>query len=521
MPQPRFITSQSQMIAPGVYVLENAPAVPVRGQRNRRAGLVGQCVRGPTGKVVTCDSYQRFLDVFGGRDKNSNGGTVYGHVWRALQGKRWGQIGVVRVAAAAAVKASFTLETAAGGGGTQVVRVDASSVGTWGNDVMWKVTAATNGDANYWNLRVKLYGREVVYENITTSSGLDNTNQVIGNDDATLIRLVKLADGRPVNSAAGVDGADADGYTNLGETVASFVSVAGDDDTIADTDYTVADGPIDLINAAPGLHAVAVVGRSNAAIKSAIETAAAVAIQRVWFICPDSESVSRSSAITERASNTGGRLSYWFNHVYITDPVTREEIVEEPFVFPMAIITQTDPDVHVGDFDNSVLTAAARRTAFELDGPARDALTTGGVSFMLHDQDQNGNDVILPGHAVTCDFAVNNKDLDGRYMKDFLLDAIAQRLRGDQFKGNTPSNRANRASAISSFLDVLARNDRYILRDEDGTPQFQYVNDSSVNNPNDQAQGIQKELLICRLIPKNIQILLQATIGVDATITEQ
>src|SRR3990172_9155345 len=111
MPQPRFITSDSQMIAPGVYVKENAPAVPVRGQRNRRAGFVGQCVRGPTGKVVICDSYQRFIDVFGGRDKNSNGGAILGHVWKALQGKRWGAIGVVRAAAAAAVKASFTLES--------------------------------------------------------------------------------------------------------------------------------------------------------------------------------------------------------------------------------------------------------------------------------------------------------------------------------------------------------------------------------------------------------------------------
>jgi len=110
MPQPRFITSDSQMVAPGVYVKENAPAVPVRGQRNRVIGLAGQCVRGPVNKKVTCSTYQRFVDVFGGRDRNVNGGPVMGHIWAALQGYRWGKLEIVRVAASDAVAASFTLE---------------------------------------------------------------------------------------------------------------------------------------------------------------------------------------------------------------------------------------------------------------------------------------------------------------------------------------------------------------------------------------------------------------------------
>lgn len=520
MPQPRFITSDVQMIAPGVYIKENAPAVPIRGQRNRVVGFIGQCVRGPLTPTVI-DSYQRFLDVYGGRDKNSNGGAILGHIWKALQGKRWGKIIVRRVCAAAAVAASFTLETAAAGGGTVVGTLAATSPGTWGNDVLWKVTAATNGDANYWNLRIKLYGRETVYENICTSGGIDNSNQVIGNDAATLVRFTKTNDGRPVNNAPTVDGADADGYVSLGETVAAFTSVAGTDGAIADTDYTAADGAIDQMNGYVGIHAVAVVGRSNTTIKTAVKTAAAIAAQRVWFVCPDSETTSRATAIAERATISSGRVSYWFNHVYVTDPVTREEIVEEPFLFPMSIISQTDPDIHVGDLDNAQLTNAARRVYAELDGSMRDALTTGGMSFMLHDQDQSGNDIIIPGNAVTCDFAVNNRELDGRYMKDFILDALAQRLRGDQFKGNIQSNRANRASACSTFLSDLARSERYVLRSEQGVAQFQYVNDGSVNTSQDQAAGNQRELLICQLIPKNIRIQLGATIGVDATISEQ
>jgi len=101
------------------------------------------------------------------------------------------------------------------------------------------------------------------------------------------------------------------------------------------------------------------------------------------------------------------------------------------------------------------------------------------------------------------------------------MDALAQRLRGDHFKGNTPTNRADRASACSSFLNTLAKSGRYIQTSEDGVPQYQYVNDMSVNSEADQADGLQRELLIARLIPKNKRIQLNATIGVDATISEQ
>lgn len=519
MPQPRYITSDSQMIAPGVYVKENAPAVPIRGQRNRVAGFIGQCVRGPVNKAVLCSTYQRFVDIFGDRDKNTRGGALLGHVWRALQGKRWGRLVVIRTAAAAAVAASFTLEAAAGGGGTPIATITASSIGTWGNDVQIKVVAASDGNSNHWNLSVVLYGKLYLFENIDTSAtGNDNTNLVVGTDDATLIRITKLADGRPINNAPSTDGADANGYVKLGQTIALYTSVPGTDGSIADGDYTAA---ITTMNGYVGVHACKVTGRSNSTIKTAVLLAASTASQRVWFVDPDSETVTYSSAVTERAAMNTGRASYWFNHEYITDPITLEEIVIEPSVLPMSIITQTDPDVHVGDIDNIAYSKASRRVYAELDAPTRDALTTGGVSFLLHDQDQNANDVIIPGNAVTCDFATNNRELDGRYMKDFILDALAQRLRGDEFKGNTPSNRANRASACSTFLSDLARKDRYVLRNEKGAPQFRYVNDSSVNSSDDQANGNQRELLICRLIPKNIRIQLNATIGVSATITEQ
>jgi len=520
MPAPRFITSLSQEGAPGVYVQELAPPVPTQGQRNRITGIAGQCVRGPVGKAVYCPNYGRFRDVFGERDRNSNGGTILGHVWKMFQGKRFGGVWVARVAAAAAVKASFTLETAAGGAGTQVVRVDAYGPGAAGNDIQFKVLAATDGQATHWNLSIKLYGRVYLYENLCTT-GVDNTNQVIGSDDAVIIRLTKLADGRPVNNAPSTDGADTNGYTNLGQVVANFTSVAGSDGAIADSDYTATGGPMEIISNTRGINICLVAGRSNATIKTKIQALAAVASQRVWFACPDNETVTDTSAETERAAFTvTDRLSYWFNHPYIIDSVTNEEIVDEPHGLVASILSQTDPDVHPGDQRNAAYTKGVTRVYNELSDAQRDALDAAGVSYLNADLDTSGNRIIIPGNALTCDLNKNNRDLDQRYMKDFILYALALLMTGDLFRGNTPSARAARAGAATSFLTGLANAERYVLKDDQGNPMFSYKNDNTVNNLTDQGNGDQVDLLQCRLIAKNKRILLNAFIGPTVVITE-
>lgn len=639
MAQPRYINSLSQIGAPGVYVQELAPAQPIKGQQNRTIGLAGQCVRGPVGKFVKCGDYGRFTAVFGGRDRNSGGGAILGHIWAALTAKFWGVLYIVRVAAEDAVQASFdvsdgpngesteafldlsahtthvnsvieakahpgaagnaiTIQLVADGSGTghldetafpavvfhfaaatttvtnfesaitastnlavktpgtganilatpadvlaathlaggsqSVLTITAYGPGASGNDIQWKILPATNGDSGYFNLAIKLYGVVTLYQNITIANGLNNTNQIIGNDDATLIRLTKITDGTPYTSVPNEGGADSDGYVFLGQTVANYVSVAGSDGSIADSDYTAVGGPMDILNNTRGINACAVVGspssyyESDAAIKTRMGVIVASTSQRVWFASPDDETVEIAAAVTERATFTSGRMSYWFNHEYVIDAVTLETILVQPFLMPMSIISQTSPYIHPGDLDNAQYTQGSQGLFYELGDPDRDTLNgtddqAGGVSFLNRDLDTNGNDIIIPGNALTCDFSENNEDLDGRYMKDFLLQALAQRLRGDQFKGNTPKNRSSRRAACSGFLTTqsASKGGFYIQSDEQGNNLFSYVNDQTVNTQAQQASGLQFDVLTATLIPKNKWIVLQATVGVDAVIQEQ
>ncbi len=523
MAQPRFQNGTSdQFGAPGTYIKELAVSAPVRGVFRGTTGMVFQSVRGPTGRVVICNSLQRFIDVYGGRDRNINGGAVVGQGWFALQNKFFGLIYGVRVAASDAVAASFTLETAAGGGGLQVLRVDASNVGAWGNDAAVKVTAASNGVSTSFNLTVRLYGKFYLLENLSINGTDDNTAVVtagVWDQDNQVVTLTKLAAGRPVNSTASTDGADSTGFIALGQTaISGFQGVAGSDGAIVDTDFTGAGKAMEIIHQTRGVDACLVVGRSNTAIKTKVLALSATANTRLWLICPDASTTGVSTALTEVATLRSSRVVYCFNHPVVVDPVTGVQVAEEPHVWMASILSQTEPDVHPGVVDTADLTRGIVSLTFELGDPDRDSLDstiTGGISFLNRDLDQSGNLVWIFGNGITTDLSTNNRQIDGQRMKFFLVSGLANRMRGDEKKPNTKENRAARKAAFSGWLTELALGGRFVNKDDNNVPQYEIKNGPEVNSPTDVQAGIQRDLVRIQLIPKNLYLQLQVQIGVN------
>lgn len=516
MPQPRFQNSLSdQFGAPGVYIKELAVSAPVKGLFRGITGIGGECVRGPTGKFVVINSLQRFVDVFGGRDRGINGGTVNGKIWALLQNKQFGLLYIVRAVASDAVTASFNAETAAGGGGTEVLHIAASSLGAWGNDVQWKVLAASNGVSTSFNLSIKLYGKSYLYENLSINGSDDNLAVTVGADDATPIVLTKLASGRPVNSAPSTDGADANGYINLGQTVASFTSVSGSDGTIADADFTGTGKVMEILNGTRGIDTCLIAGRSNSAIKTKALALAPTANSRLWLVCPDSSSISVSTAITEVSTLRERHIVYVFNHVTDVDPVTGGQVTSEPHGYLASVLSQIEPDVHPGVAETADLTRGVVKLANELGDPDRDSLDAAGITFFNRDLDQNGNEVWLFGNGLTTDLTTNNRQIDGQRMKYFLISGLATRMRGDEKKPNTPTIRAARKAAFEAFLTELALAGRFVNTDDNKVPQFEVKNDAQVNAPSDVQAGIQRDLVRVQLIPKNLYLQLQVQIGVN------
>jgi hypothetical protein len=170
----------------GLYVNERNPPGFIRGEDLGTVGFGGKCVRGPLTPVEITSS-GRFLEVFGGRDKTAKGtgGARIGEVHAALLNKKFGKIVVRRVAAADASKAEHQFVD---GVPANIMKVVASSVGSWGKDITAEVKAASDGDANHFNLEVTYQGKLTVYPNIDLHNGTDNSAQVIGSDDARLDR---------------------------------------------------------------------------------------------------------------------------------------------------------------------------------------------------------------------------------------------------------------------------------------------------------------------------------------------
>lgn len=518
MPQPRYQSSLSdQFGAPGTYIKELAVSAPVRGLFRGVSGMAFESVRGPVGKIVVCDSLQRFIDVYGGRDKGINGGAVIGKGWFALQNKAFGLVYACRAAAAAAVAASFTFEDTAGGAGAQIFTATATSVGTWGNDVALKVSAASDGNSNHWNLTVQLYGKTYPYQNLDTSGTNDNLTITIGSDDANPVVLTKVGAGRPVNTAPSVDGADTNGFVKLGTVVAGFVSVAGTDGAIADTDFTGAGKAMEILNNARGIDYCFVAGRSNSAIKTKILALSATANSRLWGMCPDSESVSLSAAVTEAGTLRDRHIAYCWNHPYVVDPVTGATVVDEPHVLLGSILSQIEPDVHPGVVETSDLTKSVVRLQNEMADSDRDTADAAGITYLNRDLDQSGNQVWLFGNGRTTDLTTNNSQIDGQRSKFFLIAGLAQRMRGDEKKPNTAVIRAARKAAFEGWLTELANGSppRFVNKDDKGNPLFEVKNDSQVNTDADRQAGIQRDLVRVQLIPKNLYLQLQVQIGVN------
>jgi hypothetical protein len=514
-PAARYVTSDA-FGAPGIYVRELTPSRPIRATVAGKRGVIGQCVRGPVGRAIEITSYARFAEVFGERDYGA-GGAIIGEVWKSLINKPFSPMVVVRAAAAAAVTASFTLETAAGGAGTPVLRVDASSPGIWGNDVRVKVSAASDGDANHFNLEVKYLARSAKYQNLDISGTNDNTALVIGDDDGRLVTLTKLAAGRPVNNAIGVDGGDTEGFINLGETVASFTSVAGTEGTIADTDFTAVGGPMEIVNGYKGIGPRYVAGRSNSVIKAKVLTLAASLNEGLWLICPDASNTAQATAITEVGTNRHKRLAYCFNHPVTLDPNTAQKITVEPHAWMAADLSQLDPDGHPGVEEAAEWKVGIIGLTLEgLQPGDYDALDLAGINALERNED--GNIVWVSG--VTTSLVNNDRQIDGRRTKDFLLSGITSRLKGSKYKPNTVERRESDRGALTAWFNGLARISRYIDKSASGKAKASVSNGSDVNTDAGRAAGVQKTLVRATLIPMNLVLNVLFEAGTDVTFTE-
>ena len=460
MPAPLFTSNPSEFTRlEGLYIFEQNPPAFVRGISLGTVGVFGRTTKGPVDEPVLITSEARFLEVFGGRDYGQ-GGALINTVWRSLLNKPFGALYVVRAANSGDLPASFNAEDTDGGAGAEIAKIEASSVGLWGNSVKFKVEDATDGDSNHWNLTIRYLGADVTYENLDTTTGNDNLVEVIGDNLANNAVVAKLADGRPLNTAAftGAFAAalDSDGFMNLGTTVTGFTSVAGTTNALVDADYTGTGRAIDAIKEFKGVSIVYCAEDVEArvtTVNTALVTAAASASDRVFCIWSGDHGDSVSDVITYQGTlNRSDRIIHCFNSPYTLDTEVGALIQTPPVEWMASILSQTDVDIHPGEEATKSFTAgmakltlpAATRNDYVL-------LREAGIAALERDE----GFVFVSG--ITTDLTPGKTEITRRRSADFLQLSAASRLRFFVKKKNLAATRRIMGGEIVAFSQTLKK----------------------------------------------------------------
>lgn len=474
----------------GLYISERNPPGFIQGADLSIVGFVGACVRGPTDQVVTITSVGRFLEVFGARVRpGATGGTSTGKVWEALLNKKFGA--TIRVQRVVASDAALSTKNLANAVPTNIVRVDATSKGKWGDDITVAVEDATSGDATEFNLVVTYNGRTYTYQDLNTQAGNDNLAEVIGDDLANPVVVTKLANGRPVNAVAAA-------------------LTGGGDGTLAATDFQA---PLTAMTAEPDTGVVLIPQSyvTAATVNGYIVTQAANVSDRIFLTWSSDHTNSASDEVTDidaQITTRSDRIVWAFNSPYTIDPELGTQIQTPPHVWLASILSQVDVDVNPGAAECLPLLAGVTRvTRNDLTRGDLIALKNAGVCAL---EKLSGGFQFRS--AVTTSLVAGKEQITRRRSCDFLQLSAAARLRYYVKARNTAVNRGAMIAELTAFTDGLRRAGRIV-------ESFEIVGEA-VNNNADRGRGLERILWRVRLIGHILYLVLETEIGETVEITE-
>lgn len=381
--------------------------------------------------------------------------------------------------------------------GASLLQVDATSAGEWGNNVDITVAAASDGDANHFNLTVTYLGKDYIYKNLDISTGNDNTASVLGDDEGNIVVLTKLADGVPAPMSA-------------------TAMQNGSDGTVVDADYTGTGKALEVAAVASGCGVVAVAEHMSAAIKAKLATLAAASTDRLFLMAPDSETVSKSTAISEVASYRSDRIVYCFNHAYTLDPDTATQVISSPDMWMASILSQVDVDVNPGEEAAKQFTAGITKLYNEAlaRGDYID-LKDAGIAALEKDE---GFAFVS---AITTSLESGKDQITRRRMADYLQLSIAKELKHSVKKKNTVTRRKANAAMISAFLNDLARAERIVDTDATSKKPAFSVDTEKLNSDAQRALGVERILMRVKLIGHMLFLVLETEIGTSVNISEK
>ena len=467
----------------GIVVNESAPAPNVAGVAANVAILVGQTQRGPT-DLTEVGSIGQLHEIYG-KDM------AFG-VNKALKGKKFGRLRIIRVVDPAAVTAS-KIFIKDGSPDVEVIKFEAKQgSGVYGNNIQVKIEAGSSAGKKY---TIK-----------DTTPGSVMTQEIYDNVVITEVQSKATFAGSMLVVATVL------ATTAEADNIAFTALAGGTAGAVEDADYETAIAQAEV----DGAGNILFLDAYNAARNGFLEAHAAETKDKMVIVC-GAETDTVAQAITDVANyrDTEGRIIYAYP--YVGTMIDGVEVFQAPASFYASVISQTAPNVDPAYVKNAGFLTGITRLKRSLTRSDYVNLNAAGISAFEY-VDSVGFKI---KNGVTTQIADSSLVMVlRRRMADFLTNSAARFLVNFQNAVNSKANRTLVKGSLEAFVKRL-EDEGILPKDSEVTSgKAKIIDTESLNTDNTIAQGMFKILWRQRIFSSMRFIVLQAEIGESVVVTE-
>ncbi len=434
-----FVTSTSQALNHGVFAIERQPPAVIRPVGAAVDAIVDQFPWGPDSAVYTVLDPADFAKKFAPAGMSRTGGG-----YMAVASKAWPLLKVVRVLGSTAIKASCTINKT---GPAAFIVITLKYKGTAGNSVTATTAAATDGDANHFNLTVSVTGAtgtsSDVFQNLNYS-GTGTDSAPVFTDCILVGAISKSASGTPILGTTTFSGG-----TNGTIDATAYVGTQGSTDqgiSLFESDKT----PDFVFTGDPG-------NSLRAAVNAGLVAHADYMTDRMAFINGDS-GMTLAAVQTDVASYRSLRCCYLDNWAYQRDDVDGTQRLTPPAPFAVSVASNLSPSTSFAWKAQDAQQFMRAIVSLETSRGPGGSYTNEAQGICTLQREEGG------GHTFECAVVTaaptepTKKAYKRTRMAHYIAKSVTTSLRPFVDSPNVPFNQQDEVQAVDGFLSQLKRN---------------------------------------------------------------
>lgn len=434
-----IVTSTTSAIGHGVFGIERQPPAVIRPVGASVVAIVDQFPWGPSGEVYTVLDPNDFASRFAPAGMSRTGGG-----YMAVAGKAYPLLKVSRVLGSTAVAASAAINKS---GPVLLFTVGLKYKGTAGNAVTVTTSAATDGDANHFNLLVSVTGASG-----TTQDKFENVNlSAVGTVSTFTLTNCYLVGSITIATT---------GVPIVGSTTCS----AGTNGTIDATAYVGTQGSGDqgtsLLETDKSVDFVFTGDPGNTlrpAVNAGLSAHADYMTDRMAFINGDS-GMALAAVQADVASYRSLRVCYQDNWAYQRDDVDGTERLVGPAPFAVSVASNLSPST---SFSWKAVEAQRFMSAISRLETARGvngAYTNEQAGINTLQRESTGGYTFESAVVTAAPTTPSKRKYKRTRMTHYIAKSVVSSLRPYVDSPNVPENQNSEVQAVFNFLDQLKRN---------------------------------------------------------------